>query len=74
MPASKRAPPLYMKTMFEVVLYAAIAAIICVAFYSVLGKSVGRGPEDAFKPDEVFGGSSDAAADPADAALAAQEA
>ncbi|WP_298918096.1 Tim44/TimA family putative adaptor protein [uncultured Algimonas sp.] len=44
--------------MFEVVLYAAIAAIICVAFYSVLGKSVGRGPEDAFKPDEVFGGRS----------------
>lgn len=43
--------------MFEVVLYAAIAAIICVAFYSVLGKSVGRGPEDEFKPDEIFGGS-----------------
>lgn len=41
--------------MFEVVLYAAIAAIICVAFYSVLGKSVGRDPEDEFKPDEVFG-------------------
>jgi predicted lipid-binding transport protein (Tim44 family) len=43
--------------MFEVVLYAAIAAIICVAFYSVLGKSVGRGPEDEFNPDEIFGGS-----------------
>lgn len=43
--------------MFEVVLYAAIAAIICVAFYSVLGKSVGRGPEDEFKPDEIFGSS-----------------
>lgn len=42
--------------MFEVVLYAAIAAIICVAFYSVLGKSVGRGPDDEFNPDEVFGG------------------
>jgi predicted lipid-binding transport protein (Tim44 family) len=41
--------------MFEVVLYAAIAAIICVAFYSVLGKSVGRGPEDEFNPDEIFG-------------------
>ncbi len=41
--------------MFEVVLYAAIAAVICVAFYSVLGKSVGRGEEDAFKPDEMFG-------------------
>lgn len=42
--------------MFEVVLYAAIAAIICVAFYSVLGKSVGRGPDDEFKPEEIFGG------------------
>jgi len=44
--------------MFEVVLYAAIAAIVCVAFYAVLGKSVGRGPEDEFKPDEIFGASS----------------
>ncbi len=45
----------YIPLMFEVVLYAAIAAVICVAFYSVLGKSVGRGPDDAFKPDEAFG-------------------
>lgn len=51
--------------MFEVVLYAAIAAIICVAFYSVLGKSVGRGPEDEFKPDEIFG-NSDAPRKPSD--------
>jgi predicted lipid-binding transport protein (Tim44 family) len=50
-----RAYELYIRCMFEVVLYAAIAAIICVAFYSVLGKSVGRGPEDEFNPDEVFG-------------------
>jgi predicted lipid-binding transport protein (Tim44 family) len=41
--------------MFEVVLFAAIAAVVCVAFYSVLGKSVGQGPDDAFNPDEVFG-------------------
>ena len=41
--------------MFEIVFFAAIAVVVCVAFYSVLGKSVGRGPEDAFKPDEVFG-------------------
>jgi predicted lipid-binding transport protein (Tim44 family) len=47
----------YIASMFEVVLYAAIAVIICVAFYSVLGKSVGRGPEDEFKPDEIFGSS-----------------
>ena len=37
--------------MVEVVLYAAIAAVICVAFYSVLGRSVGRGPDDAVDPD-----------------------
>lgn len=41
--------------MFEVVLYAAIAAIICVAFYSVLGKSVGRGEDDKLDLDEAFG-------------------
>lgn len=41
--------------MFEVVLYAAIATIICVAFYSVLGKSVGRGPEDGVDPREILG-------------------
>ena len=41
--------------MVEVVLYAALAVIICVVFYSMLGKSVGRGPDDAFKPDEIFG-------------------
>jgi predicted lipid-binding transport protein (Tim44 family) len=40
--------------MFEVVVYAAIAAIICVAFYSVLGKSVGQGPEDAVNPDDFL--------------------
>ena len=53
----KCAPRPYITPMFEVVLYAAIATVICVAFYSVLGKSVGRGPNDAFKPDEVFGNS-----------------
>lgn len=42
--------------MFEVVLYAAIATIICVAFYSVLGKSVGRGPEDGVNPEDMFKG------------------
>lgn len=32
--------------MYEVILYAAIATIICVMLYSVLGKSVGRGPDN----------------------------
>ncbi len=48
-----------MGPMFEIVFYAAIAVVICVAFYSVLGKSVGRGPEDTFKPDEIFGNGED---------------
>jgi len=55
--------------MFEVVLYAAIAAIICVAFYAVLGKSVGRGPEDEFNPDEIFGGSDSPRERPSEMAL-----
>ncbi|MEM9601155.1 MAG: Tim44/TimA family putative adaptor protein [Pseudomonadota bacterium] len=41
--------------MFEVVLYAAIAAIVCVAFYSVLGKSVGRGEDDKIDLDQAYG-------------------
>jgi len=42
--------------MFEVILYAAIATIVCVMLYTVLGKSVGQGPEEAvdlFKPNTV---------------------
>jgi len=31
--------------MYEVILYAAIATIVCVMLYTVLGKSVGQGPE-----------------------------
>ena len=49
--------------MVEVVLYAAIAAVVCVAFYSVLGKSVGRGPEDAIGQDELYGKPDTAAPD-----------
>ncbi len=36
--------------MFEIILYAAIATIVCVMLYSVLGKSVGRGPENPIDP------------------------
>lgn len=32
-------------SMYEVILYAAIATIVCVMLYTVLGKSVGQGPE-----------------------------
>jgi len=42
--------------MYDVILYAAIATIVCVMLYTVLGKSVGRGPEDdADLPDFVTG-------------------
>ena len=34
-----------MSDMYQVVLYAAIATIVCVMLYTVLGKSVGQGPE-----------------------------
>ena len=50
-----------MGAMVEVVLYAAIAAVICVAFYSVLGKSVGRGPDDAVDPEALTAAKPDAA-------------
>lgn len=55
MRAFKIKADLYIVLMFEVVLYAAIAVIVCVAFYSVLGKSVGRGSDDALGSDEIFG-------------------
>ncbi len=41
-----------MTDMYQVILYAAIATIVCVMLYTVLGKSVGQGPEadlDLFK-------------------------
>lgn len=40
--------------MFEVILYAAIATIICVLLYSVLGKDVGQGPESALNVKELM--------------------
>lgn len=40
--------------MYEVVLYAAIATVVCVMLYSVLGKSVGRGPEQGIDPSKLF--------------------
>lgn len=42
--------------MYDVILYAAIATIVCVMLYSVLGKDVGRGPDsDAELPDFITG-------------------
>jgi len=38
--------------MYEVILYAAIATIVCVMLYTVLGKSVGQGPESGFDAEK----------------------
>lgn len=43
--------------MYEVILYAAIATVVCVMFYSVLGKSVGKGPEEAIDPEDFMASS-----------------
>jgi len=40
--------------MTEVILYAAIAVIICAMLYSVLGKNVGQGPESAIDPKQFM--------------------
>lgn len=42
--------------MYEVILYAAIATIVCVVLYTVLGKSVGQGPDSAFDPIKALKG------------------
>lgn len=36
--------------MYDIILYAAIATIVCAMLYSVLGKPVGKGPEGAVDP------------------------
>ncbi len=46
--------------MNEIILYAAIATIICAMLYSVLGKSVGQGPEAAFDPEKYMNNDNDA--------------
>jgi len=40
--------------MFDVFLYAAVATIICVMLYSVLGKDVGQGPDKAVNPEDFM--------------------
>lgn len=40
--------------MFEVILYAAIATVICAMLFSVLGKNVGSGPDDAVDPKQFM--------------------
>lgn len=40
--------------MFEVILYAAIATIICVLLYSVLGKDVGKGPDSPIDAEKFL--------------------
>ena len=40
--------------MYEVILYAAIATIVCVMLYTVLGKSVGKGPESGLDAEKAI--------------------
>lgn len=40
--------------MYEIILYAAIATIICAMLFSVLGKNVGQGPESAVDPTKFM--------------------
>jgi len=40
--------------MYEVILYAAIATIVCVMLYTVLGKSVGQGPESGVDAEKAI--------------------
>lgn len=40
--------------MYEVILYAAIATIVCVMLYTVLGKSVGQGPEAGIDAEKAI--------------------
>lgn len=40
--------------MYEVILYAAIATIVCAVLYSVLGKSVGQGPEEGIDATKLM--------------------
>lgn len=42
--------------MYEVILYAAIATIVCVMLYTVLGKSVGQGPEAGLDAEKLLRG------------------
>jgi len=40
--------------IYEVILYAAIATVVCAMLYSVLGKSTGQGPESALDPKQFM--------------------
>jgi len=42
--------------IYEVIIFAALAVIVCVMMYSVLGKQVGKGPEDPLNLDKIFKG------------------
>ncbi len=46
--------------IYEVILYAAIATVVCAMLYSVLGKSTGQGPESALDPKQFMAPDPDA--------------
>jgi len=40
--------------IYEVIIYAVLATIVCVMMYSILGKQVGKGPEDPLNLDKIL--------------------
>ena len=58
--------------MYDVMIYAALATIVCVMLYSVLGKNIGMGPDDKFDPSAMM--QKKPSKEPLDPAMAAQRA
>lgn len=42
--------------IYEVIIYAALATVVCVMMYSILGKQVGKGSDDALNLDKILKG------------------
>ncbi len=42
--------------IYEVIIYAALATVVCVMMYSILGKQVGKGSEDPLNLDKILKG------------------
>lgn len=45
--------------IYEVIIYAALATVVCVMMYSILGKQVGKGPDDALNLEKFIKGKGD---------------
>jgi len=42
--------------MYEVIIWAALATVVCVMMYSILGKQVGKGPDEPLNLDKILKG------------------